>query len=106
MLPTRPLPVILTGNESVPSWQVRLSARDIRRIDALEAELTDLLNIASEWHGACAGGADVVCGNVVAELEEYGHLDCVRKRVDGRKICDIGTANDGDGCCFLLGKGC
>src|SRR5262249_42990129 len=106
MLPARPLPVIPTGNESVASWQEGLSSRDIRRIDALEAKLADLLDITPKGHGPCASGADVVGGNVVTKLKENRELDCVRERLDRRKICDIGPANDGDACRFLLGKRC
>ena len=85
MLSARPLPVVLAGNEGVTPRQERLGARDVRRIDALEAELTDLLDITSERHGTCAGGADVIRGNVVAELEKYRYLDCVREGFDRRK---------------------
>ena len=105
MLPVRPLPVILAGNEGVTARQERLRARDIGRIDALEAELTDLLDIAPQRHGTRAGGANVIGGDVVAELKKYRYLDSVRERIDRRKICDIGPANDGDTSRFFLGQG-
>src|SRR5262249_51605531 len=96
MLPARPLPVIATGDESVASWQERLTSRDIRRIDALEAKLADLLDITPKGHGPCASGTNVVGGNVVAKLKENRYFDRVRERLDRWEICNIGPSNNGD----------
>ena len=72
----------------------RLAACGKFRIAAGEAVLGNGGNVGSERQDLCAGGHDVVGGDIVADLERTFCIDSFFKRSSSRERLDVRTSED------------